>query len=102
MKNTRKRKMKKALKITGKVLLLLLIVLVVLIGGIFIYNRIMLASEKSLTENPIGQYVEVDGHRMNIYTEVSSERSFDPIWRTEQETPPLSCCRDLQKGWIWF
>jgi hypothetical protein len=29
----------------------------------------MLASEESLIETPIGQYVEVDGHKMNIYTE---------------------------------
>jgi hypothetical protein len=29
----------------------------------------MLASEEALIEKPIGQYVEVDGHKMNIYTE---------------------------------
>ena len=65
----KREKMKKILKITGKFLLLLFIVLVVLIGGIFIYNKIMLASEGALIEKPIGKYVEVDGHKMNIYTE---------------------------------
>jgi pimeloyl-ACP methyl ester carboxylesterase len=29
----------------------------------------MLASEEALIEKPIGQYVEVDGYKMNIYTE---------------------------------
>jgi hypothetical protein len=61
--------MKKIPRIIGKILLLLFIVLVVLLGGIFIYNKIMLASEEALIEKPIGQYVEVDGHKMNIYTE---------------------------------
>lgn len=61
--------MKKVLKTTGKILLILLIVIAALIVVIFIYNRIMIASEESLVEKPIGQYVEVDGHRMNIFTE---------------------------------
>jgi len=61
--------MKKILRITGKILLLLFIVFVFLVGGIFIYNKIMLASEEALIEKPIGRYVEVDGHKMNIYTE---------------------------------
>jgi hypothetical protein len=65
----KREKMKKIARITGKILLLLFIVLVVLVGGIFIYNKIMLASEEALIEKPIGQYVEVDGHKMNIYTE---------------------------------
>ena len=65
----KREKMKKIARITGKFLLLLFIVLVVLLGGIFIYNKIMLASEEALIEKPIGQYVEVDGHKMNIYTE---------------------------------
>ena len=61
--------MKKIARIIGKILLLLFIVLVFLIGGIFIYNKIMLASEEALIEKTIGQYVEVDGHKMNIYIE---------------------------------
>ena len=65
----KREKMKKIFRITGKIILLLFIVLVFLIGGIFIYNKIMLVSEEALIEKPIGQYVEVDGHKMNIYTE---------------------------------
>ena len=61
--------MKKFLKNLGKILLVLLIVLVVLLGAVFAYNRIMLAKEEPLMQEHIGQYVEVDGHKMNIYTE---------------------------------
>lgn len=61
--------MKKALKNVGKVLLVLIIVLAVFVGSVYVYNRIMLNKEEPLMEKPIGQYVEVDGHKMNIYTE---------------------------------
>ena len=67
--------MKKVIKKIGKVLLIFFIVLVVLIGVIFVYNKIMLATEETLIEHPIGQYVEVDGHRMNIYTEGEGEHT---------------------------
>ena len=67
--------MKKFLKTAGKVLLVLVIVLAVLLGAIFAYNRIMLAKEEPLMQKHIGQYVEVDGHRMNIYTEGEGEHT---------------------------
>ena len=67
--------MKKFLKNLGKVLLVLLIVLVVLLGAVFAYNRIMLAKEEPLMQEHIGQYVEVDGHKMNIYTEGKGEHT---------------------------
>lgn len=61
--------MKKALKITGKILLGLLILLAVFLIVITIYNQIMLRKNKDLYETPLGQLVEVDGHNMSIYTE---------------------------------
>ena len=67
--------MKKFLKNLGKILLVLLIVLVVLLGAVFAYNRIMLAKEEPLMQEHIGQYVEVDGHKMNIYTEGKGEHT---------------------------
>lgn len=67
--------MKKFLKNLGKILLVLLIVLVVLLGAVFAYNRIMLAKEEALMQEHIGQYVEVDGHKMNIYTEGKGEHT---------------------------
>ena len=61
--------MKKALKITGKILLGILIILLAFILVMFIYHRIMLHKEKPLLESPLGQMVEVDGNQMSIYTE---------------------------------
>ena len=60
--------MKKAMKITGKILLGILILLLAFLLVMFIYHRIMLSKEKPLLE-PLGQMVEVDGHNMSIYTE---------------------------------
>ena len=59
--------MKKTLKIIGKVLLVLLILLILLLLIVFIYDRIMLKKEKDILNNPIGELVEVDGHKMNVY-----------------------------------
>ena len=60
--------MKKALKITGKILLGILILLLAFLLVVFIYHRVMLSKEKPLLE-PLGQMVEVDGNNMSIYTE---------------------------------
>lgn len=67
--------MKKALKIIGKILLVLLILDLLAILGIFLYHRIMLSKEKPLVEAPLGQLVEVDGHNMSIYTEGEGEHT---------------------------
>ena len=61
--------MKKALKITGKILLGVLLLLLVLLLIVFIYHRVMLSKEEPLLESPLGQMVEVDGGQMSIYTE---------------------------------
>ena len=61
--------MKKFLKITGRVLMIITAVIAVFLLGLFIYDRSMLSSEKMLIENQMyGQKVEVDGARMSIYT----------------------------------
>ena len=61
--------MKKIFKILGKILLVILALIVLFITGSFIYNRVQLKKEASIWQNPPGQYVEVDGHKMHIYTE---------------------------------
>ena len=61
--------MKKFFKILGKILSVLLALVVLFITGSFIYNRVQLKKEASIWQNPPGQYVEVDGHKMHIYTE---------------------------------
>lgn len=61
--------MRKVLKATGKVLLVLLIILILFLLVMTVYNKIMLHKEKPLLESPLGQMVEVDGNQMSIYTE---------------------------------
>ena len=61
--------MKKALRITGKILLGLLILLAAVLIITTVYNQIMLKKNKALYETPLGQLVEVDGHNMSIYAE---------------------------------
>lgn len=62
--------MKNALKIIGKILLILLIILIIFLLVLFIYHRIMLNKEKILLEPLDGvQMVEVDGHKMSVYVE---------------------------------
>ena len=67
--------MKKFFKAAEKVLLVLLIAVVVILGAIFVYNRIMMKQEEPLLAEPLGQLVEVDGHNMCIYTEGEGEHT---------------------------
>lgn len=67
--------MKKFFKAAGKVLLVLLIAVVVILGAIFVYNRIMMKQEEPLLAEPLGQLVKVDGHNMCIYTEGEGEHT---------------------------
>ena len=60
--------MKKALKITGKILLGILILFAVFLLGLGIYNKIKSKNEAPLLEKTPGQFVEVDGARMNVCT----------------------------------
>ena len=61
--------MKKALKTIGIVILAIVAVIVVALAALYIWNRIMLKQEEPMSEQPIGQLVEVDGHNMCVYTE---------------------------------
>lgn len=62
--------MKKVLKVIGKSLLVLLAALIAFLLVMFVYNQIMLKREAVIFDNPpVGQFVEVDGHKMCIYTE---------------------------------
>ena len=62
--------MRKVVKVIGKVLAGMIAIVLVLLLGIFIYQNICILKENKLFKNPpIGQLVEVDGHKMNIYIE---------------------------------
>lgn len=68
--------MKKVLKTIGKILLIILAALFLFLLILFIYHRIMLSKEKKLLEPFDGvQMVEVDGHKMSIYTEGEGEHT---------------------------
>ncbi|MBQ1703800.1 MAG: alpha/beta hydrolase, partial [Oscillospiraceae bacterium] len=66
--------MKKALKIVVKILLALIILIVIFLLVMFIYNKIKMKSEEPLLK-PLGQMVEVDNHKMSIYTEGEGEKT---------------------------
>ena len=61
--------MRNILKKIGKVLLAVLLLLILFLLIVFVYNRIMLAKEEPLLDQPLGTMVEVDGHNMCVYTE---------------------------------
>ena len=67
--------MKKAFRIFRKILSALLIVPVVTLAVDFVYNRIKMKQEEPLLEHPLGQMVEVDGHRMCVYEEGEGEHT---------------------------
>ncbi len=68
--------MKKALKVTGKILLGIVAVIAVVLAGTFTYNIICSASEKDLLENQLyGRKVEVYGHDMSIYAAGEGEHT---------------------------
>ena len=66
---------KKGIKMILKIFLGLLGAFVICLLAIFIWNRIMLAKEKALFDNPLGEMVEVDGHKMCVYTTGEGEQT---------------------------
>ncbi|SFV01488.1 alpha/beta fold hydrolase [Butyrivibrio sp. INlla21] len=65
--------MKKGIKtvftVIGKILLIVLSFAIVLTGVAFIYNKIQCGKEERFWIDTPGQMVEVDGHKMHIYSE---------------------------------
>ncbi len=57
-----------------KLVLIVLSIIVILLLAIFINHKIQLKKESELL-TPIGQLVEVDGHKMNIYIEGEGEQT---------------------------
>ena len=67
--------MKKALKITGKILLGLLILLAVFIIILVIVDRVKSKKETELLNGCDVNFVEVEGHRMNVHIEGGGEHT---------------------------
>ena len=64
-----KKGIKTVFKIISKILLIVLSFAIVLTGVAFIYNKIQCGKEERFWIDTPGQMVEVDGHRMHIYSE---------------------------------
>ena len=58
-----------------KLIIVLVAVPVVLLLACFFYNRIKMKQEEPLLEKPLGQMVEVDGHKMCVYEEGEGEHT---------------------------
>ena len=77
--------MKKILKIIGRVLLGILLVLILFLFVVKVWDAIAISQEKELLADHPGEFVEVDGHNMNIYVEGDGEHTivFMSGWGTE-------------------
>ncbi len=93
-----KKGIKKVFTVIGKILLIVLSFVVVLTCVAIIYNKIQCKKEESFWIDPPGQMVEVDGHRMHIYSEGEGDHTivFLSAWG---DTSPynnfLPLCREL-------
>lgn len=69
------RKTGKALKKAVITIAVLIAAIVVSLGGFCIYHQSRLKKEYSTINHIAGQYVEVDGHNMNVYVEGEGEKT---------------------------
>lgn len=67
--------MKKVIKITFRVVLIIICLILLFLLSVFIYHRVMLSKEKSLISQPIGEMVDIDGGKMCVYTEGRGEHT---------------------------
>ena len=90
--------MKKFLKILGRIFSVILIIVLLFTTVAFIYNRVQLKKDEAIWQNPPGQYVEVDGHKMHIYTEGEGDHTI-VLMSGWGDTSPyvnfLPLCKDL-------
>lgn len=65
--------MRKILKKSGFVALILVVIIILFVIISYINHRVQLSKEDELFSQNIGEYVETDGYRMNIYMEGSGD-----------------------------
>ena len=63
--------MKKAIKITFRIILVIICLIMLFLLGVFIYHSVMRSREKPLIAQPLGDMIEVDGGKMCVYSEGS-------------------------------
>ena len=71
MTDSKKKVIKKKVK---KILLIFLVIVAVFLLFTFVRHRIMLKQEEDLVK-PVGQMVDVDGHKMCVYTEGEGDKT---------------------------
>ncbi len=81
-----KAKKRNPFKIIGLVFLILIVLCAFLIAGLYFYNQSSLKKESELIHQK-GQLVEVDGKKMNIYTEGSGEATL--VFMAGANTPAV-------------
>ena len=94
--------MRKFLRVVRNIFLVLLACIILFVSGAFVYHRIKLSQEKPLLENVPGQMVEVNGHKMHVYTEGEGEHTIVLMsgWSITSPSPYvnfLPLCKDLAK-----
>ena len=67
--------MKKVLKVLRNIIWGIVAVIALILLCTFTYNRAMIKKEEGYWQNPPGQMVEVDGHKMHVYTEGEGEHT---------------------------
>ena len=90
------------LKGVRNIFLVFLACIILFVSGAFVNNRIKLSQEKPLLENVPGQMVEVNGHKMHVYTEGEGEHTIVLMsgWSITSPSPYvnfLPLCKDLAK-----
>ena len=68
--------MKKILRRTGIALLIFLILDILLLTGLYLFHRFRLRQEAPLRQHTVGTPVNVDGGKMNVYTEGEGPHTF--------------------------
>jgi pimeloyl-ACP methyl ester carboxylesterase len=70
-----KSKIQKTVKTIGIAVLCLLLVVILFMSGYSIYHQSRLKHELALINNTEGQFVEIEGHRMNLYIEGNGDKT---------------------------
>lgn len=65
----------KALKLAGAFILILIVVILLFLGSLCIYHQSRLKKERSTITHMAGQYVEVDGQKMNVYLSGAGDKT---------------------------
>ncbi|MBR6402478.1 MAG: alpha/beta hydrolase [Eubacterium sp.] len=95
--------MKKFLKVLRNIFVGMIAITAILLIGATIYNQLMIKKDDVYWKNPPGEMVEVDGHKMHIYTEGEGEHTILLMsgWSVSSPSPYLNLlplCKDLAKN----